>query len=54
MRRLTEWLRGEMYVVTTASDGAEALDKVRADTPDLILLDRLLPNAERTAPEDSA
>lgn len=44
MRRLTEWLRREMYVVTTASDGAEALDKVRADTPDLILLDRLLPS----------
>ena len=41
--RLTEWLRGERYVVTTAADGPEALEKARSDTPDLILLDRQLP-----------
>ncbi len=44
VQRLTEWLRKESFVVTTAADGPEALEKVRRETPDLILLDRALPS----------
>ena len=43
VQRLTEWLRGESFVVSSATDGREALEKVRRETPDLILLDRALP-----------
>ena len=43
VQRLTEWLRKESFVVTSAADGQEALEKVRRETPDLILLDRVLP-----------
>lgn len=43
VQRLTEWLRKESFVVTSASDGQEALEKVRRETPDLILLNRALP-----------
>ena len=43
VQRLTEWLRKESFVVTSAADGQEALEKVRRETPDLILLDRALP-----------
>ena len=31
------------YKITTARDGAEALEKVRAETPDLILMDVVMP-----------
>ncbi len=34
------------YEVITAADGAEALDKARAETPDLILLDVMLPKLD--------
>jgi len=43
VRRLTDWLRNDSFVVSTAADGPEALEKVRLETPDLILLDRALP-----------
>jgi CheY-like chemotaxis protein len=37
-------LRGQGYNVVTATDGREAMDRLRADpAPDLILLDMLLP-----------
>jgi two-component system, OmpR family, alkaline phosphatase synthesis response regulator PhoP len=36
-------LRQRGFVVTTAADGEEALRKVRAELPDLILLDLLMP-----------
>jgi len=36
-------LRQRGFVVTTAIDGEEALRKVRAEPPDLILLDLLMP-----------
>ncbi len=34
------------YEVLTAADGAEALDKARAEKPDLILLDVMLPKLD--------
>ena len=36
-------LTHEGYAVETAADGREALDRFRANTPDLVLLDLLLP-----------
>lgn len=43
VQRLTDWLRNDRFVVSTAADGPEALEMVRRETPDLILLDRALP-----------
>lgn len=37
-------LEMEGHAVVTAVDGQDALDKVRADPPDLILLDVMMPN----------
>jgi CheY-like chemotaxis protein len=37
-------LEMEGHDVVTAVDGRDALDKVRADAPDLILLDVMMPN----------
>jgi DNA-binding response OmpR family regulator len=37
-------LEMEGYEVATASDGVEALDRVKKDEPDLILLDAMMPN----------
>lgn len=37
-------LEMEGHVVVTAVDGRDALDKVHADPPDLILLDVMMPN----------
>jgi CheY-like chemotaxis protein len=36
----------EGHDVVTAVDGRDALDKVRADPPDLILLDVMMPNVD--------
>ena len=43
VRRLSDWLRRDSFVVSTAADGPEALELARRETPDLILLDRALP-----------
>ena len=40
---LTRALEADDYAVTGAVDGTDALEKVRAETPDLILLDLMLP-----------
>ncbi len=40
---LTRALEADNYAVIGAADGAEALEKVTAETPDLILLDLMLP-----------
>ena len=40
---LTRALEADNYVVIGAADGAEALEKVTVETPDLILLDLMLP-----------
>jgi DNA-binding response OmpR family regulator len=39
-------LRQAGYAVTTAADGAEALKKARSQTPDLIVLDVMLPEMD--------
>src|ERR1700722_12214407 len=39
-------LKQSGYTVTTASDGAEALKKARSQTPDLIVLDVMLPEMD--------
>lgn len=41
-------LRQRGFVVTTATDGEEALRQVRAEPPDLILLDLLMPKMTGT------
>src|SRR5271169_466204 len=43
---LTAWLESEHYVVSTAADGFEALAKIEAEKPDIILLDVMLPEIE--------
>ncbi|MGH2956363.1 MAG: response regulator transcription factor [Solirubrobacterales bacterium] len=37
-------LEMEGYEVETATDGVEALDSVKKDEPDLVLLDAMMPN----------
>ena len=39
-------LRGAGFTVTTAPDGAEGLERWRADRPDLVLLDVMLPRLD--------
>jgi CheY-like chemotaxis protein len=43
---LTAFLEGEGFGVATAKDGVEALDMIRSETPDLIILDMLMPNMD--------
>ena len=43
---LEDQLTGEGYLVSTARDGEEALVKVAADSPDLILLDVMMPKVD--------
>ncbi len=40
---LVAYLDTEPYKVATANDGIEALDKIRSDKPDIILLDVMMP-----------
>ena len=39
-------LRRQGYAVTTASDGEEALQRIRADRPDIIVLDLIMPKIQ--------
>jgi DNA-binding response OmpR family regulator len=43
---LADKLRGEGFNVVTSADGEEGLDKVRAERPDLIVLDIMLPGLD--------
>jgi two-component system response regulator BaeR len=43
---LTDYLRRAGYVPTRLEDGAEAVELVRADPPDLIILDIMLPGLD--------
>src|SRR5689334_15163875 len=44
---LARLMQQEGYVTSVAGNGAEALVKLRADKPDLILLDHTMPQAVR-------
>jgi len=46
LRYLQTVLELDSYRVSTASNGLEALDKVQRDTPDLVLLDMVMPGAD--------
>jgi len=39
-------LEGEDYQIIDASDGKEALDKIRGEKPDLVLLDVMMPEMD--------
>src|SRR5512144_3205451 len=43
---LNDFLSSQDFEVLTASDGREALDEVRDGSPDLILLDIMMPNMD--------
>ena len=43
VRLLRLYLRNEGYEVVAAADGREALDRFRSETPDLVLLDLMMP-----------
>ena len=56
---LNRWLAMEGYDVSTAKDGAEALQRIAGERPDLVLLDLLIPPPEglqviRTVKRDRA
>ncbi len=46
LRYLQTVLELDSYRVSTASNGLEALDKVQRDSPDLVLLDMVMPGAD--------
>ncbi len=43
---IDDYLTGEGYEVITAYDGVQALDKMRQDLPDLVVLDIMLPGLD--------
>jgi two-component system, cell cycle response regulator len=43
LRMLADWLATEHHVVSTATDGFEALAKIAAERPDIVLLDVVMP-----------
>ncbi len=43
---ITMLLEDEGYEVITAKDGAEALEKIKLESPDLIILDLLMPHVD--------
>lgn len=43
---LSRYMESEGYAYITASDGVEALDKIRAELPDLVLLDVSMPRKD--------
>jgi two-component system cell cycle response regulator len=46
LKLLAAKLAHEYYIVTTAGDGVEALDKIEREKPDLVLLDVMMPNMD--------
>lgn len=43
---MKDMLEGEGYIVITAVDGQDALNKVKQETPDLMVLDLMLPKID--------
>jgi diguanylate cyclase (GGDEF)-like protein len=46
VKLLVEWLEHAHYAVATAADGFEALAKIEADRPDIVLLDVMMPGID--------
>jgi len=46
VKLLAEWLEHDHYLVSTAADGFEALAKIIAERPDIVLLDVLMPGLD--------
>src|SRR5262245_1264823 len=46
LQLLVAMLESEHYVVSTATDGLEALAKVAAETPDIVLLEVMIPKLD--------
>ena len=46
---LSDYLESAGYVCCHLADGAAVLDTVRTNMPDLVLLDRMLPNSDGAA-----
>ena len=44
--RVRGWLEGQQWVVQEAGDGREALARLQADKPDIILLDLMMPEMD--------
>jgi two-component system, NtrC family, sensor kinase len=44
--RVRGWLEGQQWVVQEAADGREALERLQADKPDIILLDLMMPEMD--------
>jgi DNA-binding response OmpR family regulator len=46
VKLLVEWLEHEHFAVSTAADGLEALAKIEAEKPDLVLLNVMMPGMD--------
>ena len=46
VKLLAAWLASEDYVVSTAADGSEALAKIDAERPDIVMLDAMMPGLD--------
>jgi CheY-like chemotaxis protein len=46
LRLLADWLASECYAVSTATNGFEALAKIEAEEPDIVLLDVMMPGLD--------
>jgi len=46
LKTMKIFFESEGYDVITAADGVEALDKIRKEKPDLVILDIMLPKAD--------
>ena len=46
LRLLADWLASESYAVSTATNGCEALAKIEAEEPDIVLLDVMMPGLD--------
>ena len=44
--RVREWLEGQPWIVQEAANGREALARLQAETPDVILLDLMMPEMD--------
>ena len=44
--RMLGWLEGPQWIVREAANGREALDRLRQDKPDVILLDLMMPEMD--------